>query len=78
MAAHPHVSSPIELPVDFVEELSPALVDRTPRRGAVKSVESRSGSVSSASSPALEVLHGAFMFLSGLARRKRSKVFPAA
>lgn len=72
--AHP---DRIDLPLEFLEELWPGTVITPPRsRRAVSATPARSRT--HASPTAFEVLHSAFVFLSSLARRKRSKVFPAA
>ncbi len=66
----------IDLPVEFVEELWPGIAMTPPRGRRVKAAPAQSRI--HASPTAFEVLHSAFVFLSSLARRKRSKVFPAA
>jgi len=73
-----NLSSPaptrIELPVEFVEELWPASV--MSETGLARTAVSRRPS--HVSTAARDMLNSAFMFLSGLARRKRAKIFPAA
>jgi hypothetical protein len=74
----PHAApARIELPVEFVEELWPGTVISPPRTRRAAPV-ARTQSRTHASAMAFEVLHGALVFLSGLSRRKRSKVLPAA
>jgi hypothetical protein len=66
----------IDLPLEFLEELWPGTVTMPPAgRGPVKVAAAPSRS--HASPAAFDVLHNAIAFLTGLARRKRSKVFPA-
>jgi hypothetical protein len=67
----------IELPIEFVEELWPGTVISPPRPRRTAPV-ARTHVRTPASAIAFEVLHGALVFLSGLSRRKRSKVLPAA
>jgi hypothetical protein len=67
----------LDLPVEFVEELWPGTVISSPRTRRTPPV-SQTPSRTDPSPTALEVLNSAFMFLSGLARRKRSKISPAA